>query len=268
MSAQTLVCQTARSGPLGHDIFLGPGGALPLVVATRRQATRLRNSVRLLLAGPLGPAAFTDDRHRQARTLVRWTTWWCSCCVARCPLLSSSRHSPQDLVCLAELSRSHLSDPFRHWVYQSESERVSPLSPRRTSGQTQPRTSGVFLETSVQPRRKGYLPKASSRVGAQTSLDVKTSTLVLPTARSVALWPEHVSCQTAPTPTLSQFVPALIHPHVTLDPYPAWSRKPQTVRAVSARSQSLTCAITLKARSGYEDTLANVPAASLPQELE
>ena len=31
-----------------------------------------------------------------------------------------------------------------------------------------------------------YLPKGSSRVGAQTSLDVKTSTLLLPTGRSVA----------------------------------------------------------------------------------
>ena len=28
-----------------------------------------------------------------------------------CPPASSSRHSPQNLVCLAELSRSHLSDP-------------------------------------------------------------------------------------------------------------------------------------------------------------
>ena len=48
---------------------LGPRGALPLVVATRPQATGLRNSGRLLLAGPLcpgplGPAAATDDRHR------------------------------------------------------------------------------------------------------------------------------------------------------------------------------------------------------------
>ena len=71
---------------------LGPRGALPLVVATRPQATRLRNSGTLLLAGPLcpgplGPAAVTDDRHRQARTLVCWTKWWCSCCVARCPLV-------------------------------------------------------------------------------------------------------------------------------------------------------------------------------------
>ena len=116
-----LRCRRRRSSarPLGpdhsvatfHDKLLlagplGPRSVLPLVVATRPQAT-------LSLAGPLcpGPAAVTDDRHRQARTLVRWTKWWCSCCVARCLPLSSSRHSPQNLVCLAELSRSHLSDP-------------------------------------------------------------------------------------------------------------------------------------------------------------
>ena len=103
-----------------------------------------------------------------------------------------------------------------------------------------------YLRTSVQP-----LPKTSSWVSAQRTFEVETSTLVLPTARSVAPRPEHVLCQTALTPTLSQWVPALelIHPHVTLGPctqleYKASTVRGQRRRAVSACSQSLTCAIT------------------------
>ena len=94
-----------------------------------------------------------------------------------------------------------------------------PASPRRTSGQPSPDQRRIS-RPSVKPRRKGYLPKASSRVGAQTSLDVSTSTLVLLTARSVAPRPKHVLVQTALSPTLSQWVPSLgmIHPHVTLGP--------------------------------------------------
>ena len=106
--------RSARSARTAPD---RRAAAVPFSVATQPLATRLGNSGRLMLAcslcpGPLGPATVTDDRHRQARTLVRWTKWRCSCYVARCPPLSSSRHSPQNLVCLAELSRSHLSDPF------------------------------------------------------------------------------------------------------------------------------------------------------------
>ena len=92
------------------------------------------------------------------------------------------------------------------------------------------------------------------------------SILVLPTARPVAPRPEHVLVQTALAPTLSQWVPALIHPHVTLGPCTplgvqslrrsSWTA---TVRPVSACSESLTCAITLNARSGLKDTRANVP---------
>ena len=41
---------------------------------------------------------------------------------------------------------------------------------------------------------------------------------MLLTARSVATRPEQVLCQTALTSTLSQWIPALIHPHVTLGP--------------------------------------------------
>ena len=109
---------------------------------------------------------------------------------------------------------------FRPWWYQSESGRVSSLHLLRPDALSFKlhEVPTLYLRTCVQPLRKGYLPKASSRVGAQTSLDVKMSTLVLPTARSVATRPEQVLCQTALTPTLSQWIPALIHPHVTLGP--------------------------------------------------
>ena len=113
MSAQTLVCQTARSGPLGRDIFLGTRGDLPLVLAARPQATRLGKSGRLLLAGPLcpgplGPATATDDRHRQARTLVHWTARSRSCCVALVSFPLCRPYSPQNLVCLTFSHRSLL----------------------------------------------------------------------------------------------------------------------------------------------------------------
>ena len=147
---------------------------------------------------------------------------------------------------------------------------------------------------------------ASARsLGSSTSMCSTLRTLVRPTARSVPLgkrlsrWDarpehvliqtalapsfsqrvpaEHVSSQTALAPTLSQWVPAfvLIHPHVTLGRvHSTRSAKPPTVplgqrrRTVSACSQSLTCAITLKPRSGLKDTRAYASPASLPKELE
>ena len=134
MSAQTLVCQTARSGPLSRDIFLGPRGTLPLVLAARPQATRLGKSARLLLAGPLypgplGPATVTDDRHRQARTLVRWTTRsrsWCVVGGVFTPLSPSLPAEPRLLDPIASAA-SRVIRLLRHWGYQSGIERVSPL---------------------------------------------------------------------------------------------------------------------------------------------
>ena len=109
----------------------------------------------------------TDDRHRQARTLVRW--------ISHRPHLESSVSS--DTGGTSPALSGSLSSTC---LFQSD------------PAQCQRRNS----RTSVHPRRKGYLPKASSRVGAQTSLDVRTSTLVLPTARSLAARPEHVLVQT------------------------------------------------------------------------
>ena len=141
MSAQTIVCQTARSGPLGRDIFLGPRGALPLVVAIRPEATRLRNSERLLLAGPLcpgplGPAAVTDDRQTgsDARPLDQ---------VVGLLLCCSRSH--------LDLSESPRSNCFASLYFQSVPAQYQQCNSR----------------TSVQPRREGYLQKASSRVGAR-----------------------------------------------------------------------------------------------------
>ena len=76
----------------------------------------------------------------------------------------------------------------------------------------------------------------------------------------VAPRPEHVSAQTALSPTLSQRVPALglIHPLVTLGPCTPLGGKAsncplgQRRRTVSACSQSLTCAITAPDRSVHE----------------
>ena len=124
------------------------------------------------------------------------------------------------LLDLFSSATSRVIRPFRPWGYQSGSERVSPLTCFASSYFRSDPTpyQRRISRTSVQPRRKGYLPKTSSWVGAQRTLEAETSTLVLPTARSVAPRPEHVLVQTALTPTLSQWVPALIHPHVTLDP--------------------------------------------------
>ena len=84
---------------------------------------------------------------------------------------------------------------------------------------------------------------------------------MLPTARSVAARPEHVLVQTALTPTLSQWVPALIHPHVTLGPCTPHGLKSLKLCGDSDGEpsrhapQSLTCVVTSKARSGKTPTI-------------
>ena len=110
------------AGPLGHR------GALALVVATRPQATRLRNSRRLLLAGPLCPGPLGPA----AVTVIRL---------------------------------------FQPWGFQSGFEWVSShhlLRPDVPSARPHA-APAAYLRTSVQQLRKGYLHKASSRVGAQRS---------------------------------------------------------------------------------------------------
>ena len=151
---------------------------------------------------------------------------------------------------------------IRHWGYQSGSERVSPLHlSRRDVLPVRAQYQRRNFRTSVQPRRKGYLPKASSRVGAQTSLDVSTSTLVLPTARLGSDSSDAHIKPVGPGADSPTCLPGPVHS--------AWTAKPLTVRrqrrrTVSACSQSLTCAITLKARSGLKDTLLKAAALVLP----
>ena len=225
ISAQTLVCQTARSGPLGRHTFLQAvacgtarswttrpcGWQLvgPLGPWSWRLTARRRSS-----AGPLGlsplceqPTCPSDGRQTRtgsdARPLdhsvvlrcFRWLPPFC------CP-----RDTRRRTLSAQPNSRSHPSDPFLPELgvpaRMGACLFAPPASHRRTSGPYLPRTA-YCVST------RGYLRKARSWA---------TSTLVLPTARSVAARPEHVLVQTALAPTLSQWVPALIHPHVTLGP--------------------------------------------------
>ena len=141
-------------------------------------------------------ATVTDDRHRRARTLVRWTTRSRSCCVALVGLHLCHLYSPQNLVCLTLsrrplLGRSVSSDTGSTSPELSGFLRSACLTSSHFQSDPAPyqrRNS----RTSVHPRREGYLRKASPRLGAQRSLEVKKGTLVLLTARFVAARPEHV----------------------------------------------------------------------------
>ena len=120
--------RSARTAPDRH------AAAVPFSVATQPLATRLGNSGWLMLAcslcpGPLGPATVTDDRHRQARTRVRWTARSRSCCVVfgGFPPLSLLHPAEPRLLDFHASATSRVIRLFRHWGYQSGSERVSPL---------------------------------------------------------------------------------------------------------------------------------------------
>ena len=158
---------------------------------------------------------------------------------------------------------------FQPWGYQSGSERVSPLTCFPSSYFRSDPTpyQRRISRTSVQPRRKvlGLAPRGHSRLKRARSY-----------SRPLGRWPLglNMSCvsdcsnahvkpvgPSADSPTCH---PGRVHS--------TWSTKPPTVRrqrrqTVSACSQSLTCAITLKARSGLKDTRAYASPASLPWEL-
>ena len=196
----------------------------------------------------------TDDRHRQARTArpLDRSVAKLLCRFLWFPPLSPLLPAEPRLLDIFASATSRVIRLFRHWGYQSGSERVSQLHLSR------------FVVLPVRPaqyqRRNSRTSVASSRVGAQTSLDVRTSTLVLPTASVVGR-----SASACLGADRSNAHVKLVGPGVdspTCHPGPVhstWGTKPQTVRrqrrrTVSACSQSLTCAITLKTRSGLKDT--------------
>ena len=137
---------------------------------------------------------------------------------------------------------------------------------------TQPSTNGVSLVPASNHGVRGTCRKPVLGLAPRRLL---TSTRAHSCSRPLGR-AEHVFCETAQAPTFSQWVLALglIHPHVTLDcalhsgckasKCPHGQRR----RTVSACSQSLACAITLKAHSGLLDTQAHVSPTPLPEELE
>ena len=105
---------------------------------------------------------------------LSWTARPCAkllCCFGGLPPLSPLLPAEPRLLNFYASATSRVIRLFRHWGYQSGSERVSPLhlSARRTSGQTQPSTNGVtFVPVSNHgvrgTRRKPVLGLAPGRL--------------------------------------------------------------------------------------------------------
>ena len=104
---------------------------------------------------------------------------------------------------------------FRHWGYQSGSERVSSHHlHRRTSGSSQPCTTAVPLVPASNHGVRGTCRKPVLGLAPRRLL---TLTRAHSCSRLLGR-AEHVFRQTAQAPTFRQWVPALglIHPHITL----------------------------------------------------
>ena len=169
--------------------FVGPLGPCSWRLTAHR-----RSSAGPLGLSPLRADPVTDDRDRQAQTLVRWSTRSCSRCFRWfspfCHLYQTPRRIDSSVTGGAS---PDLSGSPR-----------SPASPRHTSGQSQPSTSAVPL---VPASNHGVRGTCRTPVLGLAPRRLLTLTRAHSCSRPLGR-AEHVFRQTALAPTFSQWVPA------------------------------------------------------------